>query len=179
MIHGHDAETTLPQKTGKKWLISVLIGIVVLSLGTASFFAYQIFQLKKEQPDLDQIIPMHTTSVSTTTPDPTSKWETYSGNEYSFKYPQGLKSDTGAALQGVENIRVGFMEPKQVASGKTQTSLVDGYSFVVTKISSNTTKTAQQQAQEERAISEEDCDFEYSIVSPISQTQIAGISASQ
>jgi hypothetical protein len=173
------SEPTPPQTTSKKWLIPSLIALVIFAVGVAGYFAYQNLQLKKEQPSSGQTTPTPTTTIPTPTTDPTSDWETYSGNGYSFKYPKGLKSDTGAAGQGVESIRVQFMGPKQVASGRTETSLFDGYSFVVTKISSNTSKTAQQQAQEERVNSEENCGFDQSIISPITQTQVAGTSASQ
>lgn len=167
-----------PQKPKKKWLMPGIIGLLIVALGITGYFTYQYFKPQKEAigPAPGDPIPTITTAP---TPDPTAGWETYSGNGYSFKYPKGLKSDTEAAGQGVESIRVQFIGPKQVASGRTETSLFDGYSFVVTKISSNTTKTAQQQAQEERINSEENCGFDQSTISPATQTQIAGINATQ
>lgn len=58
-------EPTPPQKAGKKWLLPGLIGLVVIALSVAGYFAYQNFQLKKEQPSLAQ--PTQT-PVATITP---------------------------------------------------------------------------------------------------------------
>jgi len=86
-----------------------------------------------------------------------ASWETYAGSEYSFKYPAGLKSDTGAAGAGIESIRFQFVGPKQVASGRTQTSLFDGYAFIVTKTGLVSQKTPDQLATERRNNSKDDC----------------------
>lgn len=56
-------EPTPPQKTGKKWVLPGLIGLVI-ALGIAGYFAYQNIQLKKEQPRLAQ--PTQTPVVTTT-----------------------------------------------------------------------------------------------------------------
>jgi hypothetical protein len=115
----------------------------------AAFFAVLLFGgyfLNKQL----FINPQTTNQENSVTPtaDLTADWETYTGADYSFKHPKGLKSDTGAAGTGFESIRVQFMGPKQVASGRTQTSLFDGYSFVVTKIGSDLQKTPAQWADE-------------------------------
>jgi hypothetical protein len=89
--------------------------------------------------------------------DSTKDWETYTGKEYEFKYPAGLKSDTGAAGANFESIRVQFMGEKQTASGRTQTELFDGYAFIVTKIDSAPEKTPLQWAEEKRAATKETC----------------------
>jgi len=47
-------EFTLPQKNYKKWILPGLIGLVVITLGMAGYFAYQNIQLKKEQSRLTQ-----------------------------------------------------------------------------------------------------------------------------
>ena len=172
-----------------KWLITGLMAFALVALGIAGIFAYQNYQLKKqiERPSPGQeVIPTKTLQPTPTSPisapsptptiDPTVNWETYSNDEYTFKYPKSLKSDTGATGQGFESIRVQFLGPKQV---RTQTSLIDGYAFIVTKVDPNTSKTAQRYAQEERVKSEENCGFDQSTISSISQTRIAGTSASQ
>lgn len=55
----------LPPKTGKKWLIPVLVGITVLSLSTAGFFAYQNFQMVRQKAG--QLQPTISPSASTPT----------------------------------------------------------------------------------------------------------------
>jgi hypothetical protein len=74
----------------------------------------------------------------------------YDNFEYSFKHPAGLKSDSGAVGTGFESIRFQLMGPKQISSGRTQTSLFDGYSFEVTKLGLATQKTPEQWATERR-----------------------------
>lgn len=58
-------EPTSPQKTGKKWLVPGLIGLVVIALGVAGYFVSQNIQLKKGQPSVAQ--PTQA-PVATTTP---------------------------------------------------------------------------------------------------------------
>ena len=58
-------EPTLQQKTGNKWLLPSLIGLVVVALGIAGYFAYQNIQLRNEGP------PAPTESPKTPTPTPT------------------------------------------------------------------------------------------------------------
>lgn len=103
--------------------------------------------------------------------DPTQGWETYRGSAYTFKHPTGLRYDTGAAGAGVESIRFQFMGQKQIASGRTQTSLFDGYSFVVTKVGLASEKTAIQRANEARNNTKENCGPEV-ILSEIKEIQI-------
>lgn len=89
--------------------------------------------------------------------DSTKDWETYTGKEYEFKYPAGLKSDTGAAGANFESIRVQYMGEKQTASGRTQTELFDGYAFIITKIDSAPEKTPLEWAEIKRASTKETC----------------------
>jgi len=77
-------------------------------------------------------------------------WETYVGKEYSFKYPKGLASDTKSGGEGTESIKFQFVGPKQATSGKIQTSLFDGYSFMIAKLGSASEKTPEQWADERR-----------------------------
>lgn len=73
----------------KKWLIPTLIGAVLLSLGLAGYFAYQNFQLKKEQPNLGQATPTPTSNIPSPTTDQTTNWKTYKNDahKFTFKYP--------------------------------------------------------------------------------------------
>jgi len=86
----------------------------------------------------------------------TSSWETYTGDEYSFKHPQRLESDTDAAGAGAESIRFTFIGPKQIASGRLETSLFDGYTFSVTKMGLFSEKTPEEWATERRKNTSED-----------------------
>lgn len=114
------------------------------------------------------------TTAASPTVDLTAAWETYAGDEYSFRYPKGLKSDTGAAGADRESIRVQFMGPKQIASGRTQTELADGYAFIVTKIGSASEKSASDWALEARAQTKEWCNFEGSKVSEVGEVTVDG-----
>ncbi len=160
----------------KPWLISGLIFLLALSLGASGYLAYQNSQLQEKLVNRDQVTPTPDPNVLIPPTDPTAGWEIYLGDGYSFKYPKGLKSDTGAAGQGIESISVQFVGPKQ---GRKEGSLLDGYTFVVTKLKPDISKTAQQQAQEERANSEKNCNFDQSTISSVIQTQIAGTNAWQ
>lgn len=76
--------SSLPKKTGKKWLLPLVV-IVALALCALVYFAFKNFQLNKEQP----ISPTPTTNIPTPTIDPTVNWETYSNQKYGYivKYP--------------------------------------------------------------------------------------------
>lgn len=100
------------------------------------------------------------TNISTSTPVPQVKagWTTYSGDDYSFQYPLAeTKTDTGAAGTGFESFRVIYMGEKQRASGRTETSLADGYMFIVTKIQTDGSKTISELAAERRGNSVQGC----------------------
>lgn len=89
--------------------------------------------------------------------DLTTDWETYVGKSYSFKHPKGLEFDTEAAGAGAESVRFQFIGAKQRESGRTQTELFDGYSFVVTKLGSVSQKTPIQWASERRESEKDIC----------------------
>jgi hypothetical protein len=76
----------------------ILITLIVILLGLASYFGYQTYQLK-QQLTIQQPTPTPATTVSnspasTSTPiptsDPTASWEVYTNSEngYSIKYPK-------------------------------------------------------------------------------------------
>jgi len=84
-----------PPKTGKKWLIPVLVGITVLSLSTAGFFAYQNFQMVRQKAG--QLLPTISPSASTPTATaptfgPTTKpsmvhTNSFNYNNFTISYP--------------------------------------------------------------------------------------------
>jgi len=139
-------------------MCAILFGLGGFYLGMQSSGAQKIIG-NIQTPPISSPSP-NSSSSPTTTPtisNPTASWETYADSEYSFKHPKGLKSDTGAAGTGFESIRFQFMGPKQTASKRTQTSLSDGYSFVVTKIGLASQKTPTQWAEERKNNSKENC----------------------
>lgn len=148
----------------------VVFGFGGYYLGKQSLNSQQTINYQQASPTptnpLTQSSPTPTTMI-----DSTADWELYSGKEYSFRHPTGLKSDTGAAGVGFESIQFQYMGPKQIASGRTQTSLFDGYSFVVTKIGSASQKTSTQWANERRDNSKENCGPEV-VLSEIKQITI-------
>lgn len=168
---------------------NLLMPVFLTFLVSATIFGFGGYYLGKQSPNTQKVaenIQTKPSSTSSPSPSPTpapadsdfdANWETYIGSEYSFKHPVGLKSDTGAAGAGFESIRFQFMGPKQVASGRTQTSLFDGYSFVVTKIGSTTQKTPEQWASERRSNSSENCGPKVvlSDVKPITISKATGV----
>lgn len=137
--------------------------LVVTAVTCALLFGFGGYYLAQKSGDMNQVLsnPTPTYSIQPTTVptvvELTTDWDTYTSSEYLFKYPKNLKSDTGAAGTGFESIRVQFVGPKQIASGRTETSLFDGYSFIVTKTGSVTEKTSKDWATERRNNSTENC----------------------
>jgi len=173
-------------KQNYKLLIVIACLFYLLMAGGLSYLGYQNFQLQQKlnqfllQEDVNQasLTPSPLPNSNPSMSDATADWETYTSPDYSFKHPSYLKSDTGAAGTGFESIRFQYMGPKQIASGRTQTSLFDGYSFVVTKISSTTQKTPEQWATERRNNSKDNCGTEV-VLSEIKQITVGKASGVQ
>lgn len=95
--------TPQPSSTSKPpWM---LISLIFILLGVASYFGYQNYQLH-QQLVVKQPTPTATTIVDnnpTPTSDPTSNWQTYNNTKagYSLKYPvSGWKAlNTGVKLE--------------------------------------------------------------------------------
>ena len=82
-----------PQKSSKTLTI-LLVTITILSLCLSGYLAYQNYLLRQEISIVDDGVDSEVTPepnsvevIPTSTPDPTSNWEEYEGNTYSFKYP--------------------------------------------------------------------------------------------
>ena len=91
------AAPPMPAKPKSWFLILLIIFIILLSLGTAGFFAYQYVQLKNQ---VIQTKPTPVTSPSPT-PDPTANWKTYTNTAgYSIKYPASFTTQLIAAGAG-------------------------------------------------------------------------------
>jgi hypothetical protein len=117
-------EPTSSQKT-KKWLIPVCpIGVVVLALGTAGFFAYQNFQLKKAQTTSTLATPIPVSGLPSSTPDPTVDWTTYTNTRFNYqiKYPSdwtARSTEPGpSAFELIDNSR-GFITFPNIYSGES------------------------------------------------------------
>jgi hypothetical protein len=85
-------QPTTPAKSKKTIFTSLVILVVLISLGAAGFFAYKYVQLRNQIP----AVTPTPTPFSTPTPDPTADlsrdevlrdWKTYSNTVFSFKYP--------------------------------------------------------------------------------------------
>lgn len=102
-------EPTLPQKTDRKWLLPGLIGLVVMALGIAGYFAYQNFQLKRGQSITTTTTPAPASGLLTSTPIPTTNLKKYTDKNYgfSFAYPQEWEvktpPDSGLSLSIIAN----------------------------------------------------------------------------
>lgn len=108
-------------------MMIMFIVLVLLLAGVSAFLGYQNMQLQK------QIVSLKTSSTPFATVDPTANWISYTryADIFTFKYPKEAKpSEDNTA----SNIRFVYMGPKQVASGRTQTDLFDGYFFSIIKV---------------------------------------------
>lgn len=148
-IQPSDNSSTLP-------ILSMAI-FVLLSLGAVAFLYYQNQQLKGMLANYQSTPVTSPTPVATV--DLTANWKTYinPSKTYSFKYPDGLKSDTGAAGSGFESIRFTFMGQKQIDSGRTQTELSEGYMFIVTKVGLTSAFDPKKAAEKQQTGSTESC----------------------
>jgi len=82
-------EPSFPQNTNKKWLLPSLIALIIVAFSIAGYFAYQNFQLKKEQPNIGQTSPTPTADTPSPTTDKTASWKTLTSGQFGFtlKYP--------------------------------------------------------------------------------------------
>lgn len=96
------------------WLVPTLVVIILLLLGSTSFFAYQYFQPKTDNPVSITQITNEQTPELTPTPSPEkidqnneiSDWQTYSNDSYgfSFRYPSDLEETNTFAFEGTETV---------------------------------------------------------------------------
>lgn len=151
------SQTPTPPKDSHWVSILSMAVFVLLSLGAVAFLYYQNQQLKGMLSNY-QATPL-ASPIPVATNDPTTNWKTFANpsKTYSFKYPDGLKSDTGAAGSGFESIRFAFMGQKQIDSGRTQTELSEGYMFIVTKIGSTSAFDSKKEAEKQQTSSTETC----------------------
>jgi len=106
------------QPKSKNWLLVGVFVLLIVSLLTTGFLAYQNFQLKKQVQQV-QITPV----PATPTPDPTADWKTFSNKEngYSIKYPTAW-----------------FLNPDKQAPDEIMNLVKDLYSLTIYSGSSHT-----------------------------------------
>jgi hypothetical protein len=153
-------------------IISMAI-FILMSLGVIVFLYYQNQQLKS----MLATYQAQSSPTPSATADPTANWKTYTNptKTYSFKYPDGLNSDTLPGGTGFEGIRYTFMGPIQTASGKTQTELTDGYSFAVVKQGQSSELDPKTEIEKSVQNSKENC----TSISTVSDVVIAKVDAFQ
>lgn len=86
------------EKKPVNWPFIGVSGLLVIALGIAGFFAYQNYNLKQQEPqvqptpapEISITSPTPTTNLPTPTPDQSADWKTYSTSTYQVKYPNDL-----------------------------------------------------------------------------------------
>lgn len=125
-------ESVPPQKTGKKWLVPVLIGLLVIALAVAGFFAYQNFQLKKAQTASTQTIPTPASSSPTPTTlppnqPPQSNTSQFNYENFTMSYPADWtlsNIDTATDFPLKDRLSGLYASGKVVALSKEGTHLI-------------------------------------------------------
>jgi len=86
-----ETSSIAPEKKQKPWLMTGLLVLLILSLGTTGFFAYQNYQLKNKPPSFSTI-NLAPTKAEPTTTLPTVALTAYTDEkfQFSFSYPQEL-----------------------------------------------------------------------------------------
>ena len=98
-------EVPTPQKliTSKPIASWLLVGLIVLLLGTTSVFAYKYYELKQQTDNQQPASSVPPAKVTTTSPspapilspanDPTESWRIYEYMGFEFKYPEEWKAE--------------------------------------------------------------------------------------
>lgn len=118
-------------------VLSVIAGLAVL------FF----FQSATGGVKTSQIQPTPSPTLN-----PTNNWEVLANLGYTVRYPKEAKAEARE-----EESLVLFIGPTQVASGRTQTELFDGYSFRIGMIESNPGLTLEEVSRIERDNAQTNC----------------------
>lgn len=120
--------------------------VILILIGLIALIAYYFLSLKSglalKSNQAVQAFASPTPkskSESEVLPDDTQDWKVFSDPKYgfSFKYPADAKLVDSPEGQA----RIVFMGQKQIASGRTQTELSDGYGFFVSVTSSTLSLT--------------------------------------
>lgn len=157
--------TEVQKKNALPLLILTLIGALII------FGLPYIMQRnsKKQAGNQDQQIPSSTI-------DPAKNWTSLmdENRAYQLQYPIEAKAETTRN----ESV-ISFMGQKQIASGRTQTELFDGYAFRIGKVIANPDTEIEKVAQEERNNAETHCSEDRGSVSKLESTTLQGQQAFQ
>jgi hypothetical protein len=93
-------------KQPKKYLVSLISGVILILVILAGVYAYQKYAHKIKESSVIKPAPSPLVTAPSPTPDPTANWKTYTNNKYrfEFKYPANLALDPmgGSALLGIK-----------------------------------------------------------------------------
>ncbi|MFZ2202780.1 MAG: hypothetical protein WAV56_05320 [Microgenomates group bacterium] len=162
---------TPPSSPRKSVLPLLLTTLFLLTLAATGLLAYQNWLLKKQIAALQIPIPTPTVAPIPTT-DPTVNWKTYTNTDYGFqfRYPPEARLETLGSSPN-EQYKIIYMGKKQIASGRTQTDLSDGYIFYVSVRDDVSRSTVETISQQTYAGAKENC-YEQSTISNITSTLI-------
>lgn len=120
-------------------------------------------------PELDTLAsPVQETQVDT------SSWPILASAAFSFRYPEGALAESRETESYVR-----YMGPKQIASGRTQTELFDGYIFRVEPIPVESNAVLEQIAETERKSAIANCKTDNGKITPLKPVIIDGLNARQ
>lgn len=114
-----------PKPKSKRKLVVIIATILILVLISAIIAYKQLQNIYNKNLDPGMALPS-TSPTSEATADMTSEWETYSGIDYSFKYPPSFEAPVESAEGDWEGVSLVMFGESQKASGRTQTELFDG-----------------------------------------------------
>lgn len=140
---------------------SVLILSVILFLGVLGWAS--LSRTDTNAPHTEKNTPAPTSTLE--------KWKVLTNTTHTLQYPPKA---TGEAREN-ESI-VFFMGPKQIASGRTQTELFDGYSVRIGKMDSVSEVSPEKLAVHEKENSEKNClSYDEASVSPIKNVVVSSL----
>lgn len=119
-----------PPPSNLLWILLALFAIVVL--GGGAYYAFMSPKKPAYVPPfpspLEVVIPSEEPRASVVV-DATANWKTFSEPTYGFSYKYPAEAEVVETGSASGQYKVLFVGQKQIASGRTQTSLFDGYIF--------------------------------------------------
>ncbi len=148
---------------------------VLLILILAGIITGLIIVRTKNTNQVTTVSPIQT-SIITASPNPTQQTseelKSISNLGITMQYPAEAKAEART-----EETVIFYMGQKQIASGRTQTELFDGYSLRIGLIKPEVGKTLEQTAKVERDNAVTNCQSEKGEVSPLTASTIDRVSA--
>mgnify|MGYP005849234687 CR=1 FL=1 len=167
----------------KKYFKSEIVVILILTI-VVSTIIYLITLLSKNglnknNKDSNKIGIQEPIISEATTVKVPKDWQTFTNSEITFMHPSNVgKSDnTKNTVGGGEIVKISFMGETQKQSGRTQTELLDGFIFIVSKLAENSNKTPLLLATNKKENSVTECGvFKDSSVSNIEKINLPNLS---